>query len=356
MQQPANFIGKVFRHGDADYEAARRATCRNINLPERYPDIIVQATNEKDVVAAVRLANANNWVIGVRSGGHSWSCNHVRDGGMLLDVSRLDAVTIDPHDMRATVGPGCRGNQVNDLLAARKLFFPIGHCQGVGLGGFLLQGGFGWHSRALGMACENVLAIDYVGADGELRHANRSENAEAYWAARDAGPGFFGVVTRFHLKLYRRPKVIGAQLAFYTADHLGEIVRWAHRVGPHVPLSIELMFMVSRSIPFIDGPGVMVVAPVLADSIFRSMEGPGIHEGAAAGRQALHALHPDAALDADRARHASLSGQLLLRGRQYVDARIAGRPSPWTRARPRKTPAGTVAHSVDELGAATTTA
>ena len=57
MQQPANFIGKVFRHGDADYEAARRASCRNINLPERYPDIIVQATNEKDVVAAVRLAN-----------------------------------------------------------------------------------------------------------------------------------------------------------------------------------------------------------------------------------------------------------------------------------------------------------
>ena len=129
------FHWQVFRHGDADYEAARCASCRNINLPERYPDIIVQATNEKDVVAAVRLANANNWVIGVRSGGHSWSCNHVRDGGMLLDVSRLDAVTIDPHDMRATVGPGCRGNQVNYLLAARKLFFPIGHCGTVGLGG-----------------------------------------------------------------------------------------------------------------------------------------------------------------------------------------------------------------------------
>src|ERR1700751_2959640 len=127
MQQPANFIGKVFRHGDADYEAARRASCRNINLPKRYPDIIVQATNEKDVVAAVRLANANNWVIGVRAGGHSWSCNHARDGGMLLDVSRLDAVTIDPHDTRATAGPGCRVIQATDLLAARKLFFPSGH-------------------------------------------------------------------------------------------------------------------------------------------------------------------------------------------------------------------------------------
>jgi FAD/FMN-containing dehydrogenase len=138
MQQQANFIGKVFRRSDAGYEAARRLTCRNVDLPDRYPDIIVQAANEKDVVAAVQLANANTWTIGVRSGGHSWSCNHMRDGGMLLDVSRLNAVTIDPRDMRAMVGPGCRGNQVNNLLAAQKLFFPIGHCEGVGLGGFLL--------------------------------------------------------------------------------------------------------------------------------------------------------------------------------------------------------------------------
>jgi FAD/FMN-containing dehydrogenase len=72
MQQPANFVGKVYRRGDDAYEAARRLTCRNVNLPDRYPAIIVQAANEKDVVAAVRLANANNWAIGVRSGGHSW--------------------------------------------------------------------------------------------------------------------------------------------------------------------------------------------------------------------------------------------------------------------------------------------
>lgn len=268
MQQPADFIGGVLRRGEESYEAARRATCRNVNLPDRYPDIIIQATSEKDVVAAVRLANANNWAIGMRSGGHSWSCNHVRDGGMLLDVSRLNAVTIDAREMRASVGPGCRGNQVNNLLAAQKLFFPIGHCEGVGLGGFLLQGGFGWHSRAVGVGCENVLAIDYVGADGELRRASPTDNAEMYWAARGAGPGFFGIVTRFHLKLYPRPKVIGAKLAFYTADHLEEIVRWAHRVGPQVPPSIELMFMVSRCIPFIDGPGIMVVAPVFADSLF----------------------------------------------------------------------------------------
>ena len=250
MQQTGNFIGETFRRGDPGYETARRATCRNARLPDRYPDIIVQATGEKDVVAAIRLANANGWAVGVRSGGHSWSCNHVRDGGMLLDVSRLNAVTIDASAMRAMVGPGCRGNDVDKLLAAQKLFFPVGHCRGVGLGGFLLQGGFGWHGRALGPACENVLAIDYVGADGELRHASPNENADMYWAARGAGPGFFGVITRFHLKLHPRPKVIGSKFAFYTVDRLEELVRWALEVGPDVPPSIELMLFMSREHAF----------------------------------------------------------------------------------------------------------
>jgi FAD/FMN-containing dehydrogenase len=267
MQPRPNFVGETFRRGDSGYEAARRATCRNARLPDRYPDVIVQAGSEQDVVAAIQLANANAWRVGIRSGGHSWACNHVRHGGMLLDVSRLNAVTIDRQAMRASVGPGGRGHELNDLLAKQKLFFPVGHCEGVGLGGYLLQGGFGWHSRAVGPACESVLAIDYVDADGELRHASPTENTDVFWAARGAGPGFFGVVTQFHLQLYPRPKVIGGKFAFYRADHFEELTRWAHRVGPDVPQSIELMLILSRSIPFIDGPGVMVVAPVFADSL-----------------------------------------------------------------------------------------
>jgi FAD/FMN-containing dehydrogenase len=137
----------------------------------------------------------------------------------------------------------------------------------VGLGGYLLQGGFGWHSRALGPACQSVLAINYVGADGEVRHAGARENSDMYWAARGAGPGFPGVVTRFHLQLHPRPKVIGGKFAFYRARHLEDLVRWLNDVGPEVPASIELMLIMSRCIPFVGGPGVMVVAPVFADSL-----------------------------------------------------------------------------------------
>jgi len=257
----------AFRRDDAGYEPTRRACSFNARLPDRFPEIIVQARSEADVVAAVKLARANDWTIGVRSGGHSWAANHVRDGGMLLDVSRLDAVEIDAAGLRARVGPGCKGNLVNERLAKQRLFFPVGHCEGVCLGGYLLQGGFGWNSRVLGNACENVVGIDYVDANGEARHASADENPDMFWAARGAGPGFFAVVTRFHLKLTRRPRVIGAKAAFYGVEHLETLVPWAHAVGPQVPASIELMMLMSRKTDFVKGPGIAVVAPVFADSL-----------------------------------------------------------------------------------------
>jgi FAD/FMN-containing dehydrogenase len=256
----------TLRRGDAGYEAARRAACWNADLPDRFPDVIALAYDARDVMAAVRLARANGWIIGVRSGGHSWPCNHVREGGMLLDVSRLDCMLIDAEARRASVGPGCRGHEVDAALAQRKLFFPVGHCRNVGLGGYLLQGGYGWHSRTLGNACESVIAIDYVDATGELRHASPEENADIYWAARGAGPGFFGVVTRYHLKLYPRPPVIGIKAAWYPIRQLEPVIRWMSEVGPDVPRSIELMALISRKTDHVRGPGITLTAPVFAES------------------------------------------------------------------------------------------
>lgn len=226
----------------------------------------MQAATEEEVVAAIRMAEANGWKVGIRSGGHSWSCNHVREGGMLLDISRLNQVTVNRSAMTATAGPGCRSDELDELLAEQDLFFPVGHCQGVGLGGYLLQGGFGWNSRALGMACESVIAIDYVDSRGDLRHASPDQDADVYWAARGAGPGFFGVVTRFHLRLYDRPPVIGARLGIYPIDKFDEILRWTHQVGPEVPTSVELMFVVSRRLPVTDEPGILLIVAVFADS------------------------------------------------------------------------------------------
>ena len=139
--------GLTYRHGEPGYEGARRSMMWNTNVPHRVPDVIVQANDEADAVAAVKEAAAAGMRIAVKSGGHSWSGNHVRDGGLLLDVSRLNAVAIDKASMTAVAGAGAGGSVLAEALGEEGLFFPAGHCLGVRIGGYLLQGGFGWNGR-----------------------------------------------------------------------------------------------------------------------------------------------------------------------------------------------------------------
>jgi FAD/FMN-containing dehydrogenase len=259
-----SYDGAVFERGDDGYEAARRGAVWNALTPARYPDRIVVAKSEADVVRAVRAARADGLRIGVRSGGHSWAGNHVRDGGLLLDLSQLTAIEIDGEQMTASVQPGCRGDVLVAALAEQDCFFPAGHCPGVGLGGYLLQGGYGWNGRVHGPACMSVAAIDVVTAAGALLHVDAERHPELLWAARGAGPGFFGVVTRFHLRLQPRPKVVANCVYTYPLDALEEVFSWAHALGPRVPRTMELMLVTHR-----DEQGeleVAVTGPVLVDS------------------------------------------------------------------------------------------
>lgn len=250
MAQPALKPGRTINRADAGYEDARRGALWRINMPDRFPERIVQANSIDDVVAAVRAAKAAGQRVSVRSGGHSWSANHVRDGGVLIDVSRLRAFSVDKSAMTATAEPGMGGSVLLAELMKQDLFFPVGHCRGVCIGGYLLQGGFGWNGRAFGPACSNVIAIDYVDSEGDLRHASETENADMVWAARGSGPDFFGVVVRFHLRLYPKPGFIGSSIITYPAERLADLVRWVDRVGPNVPPEVEMQFVISRSVSF----------------------------------------------------------------------------------------------------------
>lgn len=255
---------RALRRGEAGYEEARQAAVWNARTPERFPDLIVQAETEADVVSAVRLARDEGMRVAVRSGGHSWAGNHLRDGGLLLDLSRLTEAEIDPDSMTASVQPGCRGNDLVAALAGQELFFPAGHCQGVAVGGYLLQGGFGWNGRVHGPACMSVEALELVTADGELVRADAEQNADLLWAARGSGPGFFGAVTRFHLRVYPRPEVVANGVFLYPMDVLDEVFRWAHEIGPRVPRAMELMLVIHRDA---DGEAeIAVTGPVLVDT------------------------------------------------------------------------------------------
>ena len=235
------FDGAVFSKGDAGFEDARRGHMWNARVPARYPDVVVQVGSEQDVLNAVRMAKREGWRIAIRSGGHSWSANFLRDGGMLLDLGRLQEWSINIPAMTAWVRPGVIGSDLNRALKAHGLFFPTGHCMGVGLGGFLLQGGFGWTSRLWGPACANVTAIDVVTAEGELVHADATQNSDLFWAARGAGPGFFGAVTRFYLALRPRPKVMMNSIYHYPISVMDEVYTWAAALRPRLPRMPEYL-------------------------------------------------------------------------------------------------------------------
>ena len=220
------FRRKDYFRGAEGYETARRATVWNGLLPDRFPDVIVQAHDTDDVVAAIRYARANGHQVGVRSGGHSWAASHLRDGGMLLDVSRLDHCTVEPDRMIADVGPGKVASVFAVELDSQGLFFPAGHCEGICLGGYLLQGGYGWNSPELGPACESVLGLEVVTADGEQIYCDPENHPDMYWAARGSGPGFFGVATSFKLRVHPRPAVWGTCLYMYPIEVADEVFTW----------------------------------------------------------------------------------------------------------------------------------
>jgi FAD/FMN-containing dehydrogenase len=219
------------------------------------------------------MAVERNLKVSVRSGGHSWAGNHLRDETLLLDLSGLREVEIDPEARCATVQPGCPGDQLDLELAKHGLFFPVGHCPGVAIGGYLLQGGFGWNGRVHGPACQSVVAIDLVTPEGNLITVSEESEPDLFWAARGSGPGFFCVVTRYHLKLYPRPPVIANGIVTYPLEALEEVFAWAGEIGPRVPRWMELMVFTHRD----QGePEVVVTAPVLAPSEDEAHEALGL--------------------------------------------------------------------------------
>ena len=257
-----------FFRSDEGYEAARRGTVWHQLVPERYPELIVQAVDADDIVAGIRYAKANGHRVSIVSGGHSFAVNHLRDGAVLLDVSRLDHATIDADNGVAVVGPGKGGSLLMADLEAQGLFFPGGHCRGVCLGGYLLQGGYGWNSRVFGPACESVIGLDVITADGEQIHCDADNHADLCWAARGAGPGFFGVVTSFYLKLYPRPAVCGTSLYVYPWDVADEVYTWARSVSAEVDRRVEMQMLATRGLPEmgLDIPAMVCMSPAFADS------------------------------------------------------------------------------------------
>ena len=234
---------------DAEYEATRRRMVWNDRIPERFPDVIVTVASDADVIEAVKLARSRGLRISVRAGGHSWIATSLRDGGMLVDLSQLNGVTVDAASRTATVQPAIKNTEVVAALEQHGLAFPAGHCPTVAVGGYLLAGGQGWNQGTWGIACKNVMAIDLVNAEGELITADAQQNPELLWAARGGGPGFPGIILRYHLRLFPRPKVIMQSMYVYPLELIERVATWLSQIVPSLPTSVEALLLLALPPP-----------------------------------------------------------------------------------------------------------
>jgi FAD/FMN-containing dehydrogenase len=239
--KPEGFSGNAYGKDEEGYEAARQNAIWVGNKPERYPAMIVFPKNTADAVAAVKFAVAQKLKVGVRSGGHSWTASAVQDGSLLIDLFTWNKVDIDAATRTAWVDPGTQAGAFNEALNKVGLAFPTAHSSHVSLGGFLLCGGFGRNSREWGIGCENILEIECINAKGEMLTANAKQNADYYWAARGAGPAFFGIVTRFKVQAHAMPKVIHQRVDVYDMADFDTVMAWTMKITPRLPAYVEPM-------------------------------------------------------------------------------------------------------------------
>jgi FAD/FMN-containing dehydrogenase len=214
--------GSVLQSGDPGYDQARRMWNGRF---DRRPALVARCASAQDVAAAVRFSREEGLGISVKGGGHSYSGNTVLDDSLLVDLSSLDSVTVDPDARRATAGGGARWSAVDEATQKHGLATTGGTVSTVGIAGFTLGGGSGWLARKHGLALDNLRSAEVVTADGQVLRADENENADLFWALR-GGSGNFGVVTSFEYALHPvGPQVLAGQV-FYPFHQAPELLRF----------------------------------------------------------------------------------------------------------------------------------
>jgi FAD/FMN-containing dehydrogenase len=238
--------GQVLRHGDDGYAEA----CRIWNgvFDHRRPAVIVGCTGAADVIAAVGFARSNDLEVAVRGGGHSIAGFSSCDDGIVIDLSAMRYVHVDPATRRAQVGAGAVWADVDHETQAHALATTGGLVSSTGVAGFTLGGGIGWLMRKHGLACDNLVGADVVTADGRLLHTSETENPELLWGLRGGG-GNFGIVTRFELELHPVGPVVYAGIVFYAAEHDAELMRLFRDWAPGVPDDITAALNLTTAPP-----------------------------------------------------------------------------------------------------------
>ncbi|MFU8773492.1 MAG: FAD-binding oxidoreductase [Anaerolineales bacterium] len=213
------FTGKVILPENPDYDEAR--SLFNAMIDKR-PAVIAQCASVDDVVSALQLGRDLGFEIAVRGGGHSVAGKGLSEGGLVIDLRQMNSVSVDAKARTATVAGGATMSHLDRATEPYGLATTGGRVSTTGVGGYTLGGGDGWLARKMGLACDNLLAVELVTASGELVNASENENPDLFWALHGGG-GNFGIATSFTFRLHEMPTVTAA-LLFWHPDAASQVL------------------------------------------------------------------------------------------------------------------------------------
>jgi FAD/FMN-containing dehydrogenase len=209
----AGLAGDLLRRTDAGYDEARRLWNGMI---DRHPALIARCASTDDVVRTVDLARTNDIVMSVRGGGHNAAGGAMCDDGIVIDLSAMQRVDVDPHTAAVRADGGVTIGVLDAATQRHGLAVPMGVVTETGIAGLTLGGGYGWLRRKYGLSCDNLVAAEVVTADGRVVRASEQENPELLWGLRGGG-GNFGVVTSFEFRAHP----VGPDVYFAVVMHAG---------------------------------------------------------------------------------------------------------------------------------------
>ncbi len=223
--------GPLLCPGDAGYHEAR--TVWNAMI-DRRPALIACCTGAADVISAVNFARDNSLLVSVRGGGHNVAGFAVSDGGLMIDLSRMKGIRVDPASRVARAEPGLTWGEFDRETQAFGLATTGGFVPSTGIAGLTLGGGIGYLVRRFGLACDNLLSVDIVTADSQLRTASATENEDLFWGVRGGG-GNLGIVTSFEYRLHPVGPLVLGGLLFHPISEARRILRFYHEFAPSAP-------------------------------------------------------------------------------------------------------------------------
>jgi FAD/FMN-containing dehydrogenase len=258
----ASLKGELLLPGNSGYERARRVWNAMI---DKHPELIVRCAVVSDVIRAVNFARENDFLLSIRGGGHNVAGSAVCDAGIVIDLSQMRAVHVDPVARRAVVEGGATLADLDAATQAHGLATPVGINSTTGIAGLTLGGGFGWLSRKYGMTVDNLESVEVVTAAGEVIRASAVEHPDLFWALR-GGSGNFGVATRFEFRLHPvGPEVLSGLIVYPISDGRSVLRQYGEfAAGAPDELSVWAVVRQAPPLPFlpesVHGKGIVALA------------------------------------------------------------------------------------------------